>query len=118
MSQPINRYKADVRDIKFLLFEQFNMQDLLGKAPYANWGQEEVETVIEEIYNWVQKTIGPYNSTGNTEGCRLENGQVKTPTGFKEAWKSLYDAGWRSLSMNKNLAAKTARIHFRRWPKS
>ncbi len=106
MSQPINRYKADVRDIKFLLFEQFNMQDLLGKAPYANWGQEEVETVIEEVYNWVTKTIGPYNSTGDAEGCRLENGQVKTPAGFKEAWKSLYEAGWRSLSIDEKFGGQ------------
>jgi alkylation response protein AidB-like acyl-CoA dehydrogenase len=106
MSQPINRYKADLRDIKFLLFEQFNMQELLGKAPYANWGQEEVETVVEEIYNWVQKNIGPYNSTGDAEGCRIENGNVKTPTGFKEAWKSLYDAGWRSLSVDEKFGGQ------------
>ena len=47
MSQPINRNKADLRDLKFLLWEQFKMQDLLGKAPFDNWGRDEVHAVLE-----------------------------------------------------------------------
>src|SRR5687768_3294149 len=100
MSQPLNRYKADLRDLKFLLWEQFKMQDLLGKAPYANWGREEVDTVLEEVYAWVTKALGPYNTIGDHEGCKLVDGKVLTPNGFKDAWKSLYDAGWRSLSVD------------------
>src|SRR5215208_8402559 len=99
MSQPINRYKADLRDFRFVLFEQFKLQDLLGKAPFANWGKEEVETVLEEVYAWSTKVLGPLNGPGDAEGCRLENGEVKTPPGFKEAWKSLFAAGWRSLAV-------------------
>ena len=99
MSQPINRYKADLRDFRFVLFEQFKLQDLLGKAPYANWGQEEVSAVLEELYAWTRETLGPLNAVGDKVGCTLENGKVKTPPGFKEAWKSLYDVGWRRLSV-------------------
>jgi alkylation response protein AidB-like acyl-CoA dehydrogenase len=99
MSQPINRYKADLRDIRFVLFEQFKLQDLLGKAPYANWGKEEVSVVLDELYGWAKETLGALNSTGDAIGCVLENGKVKTPPGFKEAWKSLYDVGWRRLSV-------------------
>ena len=99
MTQPINRYKANLRDVFFVLFEQFGMDELLGKAPYQDWGHEEVQTVLEEVYGWVQKYLGPYNATGDAEGCRVVDGNVKVPTGFKEAWKALYDAGWRSLSL-------------------
>ena len=99
-AQPQNRYKADLRDVKFLLWEQFKLQDLLGKAPYGNWGREEVDTVLEEVYAWVTKALGPFNAVGDHEGCKLENGKVKTPAGFKEAWKSLYEAGWRSLAVD------------------
>jgi alkylation response protein AidB-like acyl-CoA dehydrogenase len=99
MSQPQNRYKADLRDYQFLLWEQFKLQDLLGKAPYANWGREEVDTVIEEVYGWVCKVTGPLNAIGDAVGCTLEDGKVKTPAGFKEAWKSLHDAGWRELAV-------------------
>ncbi len=36
---------------------------------------------------------------GDHEGCRLENGAVLAPRGFKEAWKSLYEAGWKQLAV-------------------
>jgi alkylation response protein AidB-like acyl-CoA dehydrogenase len=97
MAHP-NQYKSNLRDVSFLLFEQFKLEELLGKPPYANWGKDEVAAVIEEAYGWVQKYLGPYNRSGDEEGCRLDNGQVRVPAGFREAWKALYDAGWRTLA--------------------
>lgn len=94
-----NYYKANLRDLQFLLFEQFKLDELLGKEPYANWGKDEVVAVLEEAYAWVQKHMGPYNRTGDDEGCRLDNGQVRVPSGFKEAWKALFEAGWRTLAV-------------------
>lgn len=97
MSQPINRYKADLRELKFRLFEQFQLGDLLGKAPYAEWGREDIEMVLEELYKWVCDKLGPLDPVGDAEGCRVEEGRVRTPAGFRQAWKELYEAGWRSL---------------------
>ncbi len=99
MSQPINRYKADLRDVRFVLFEQFKLQEILGKAPYENWGQDEVVTVLEEVYAWSKDKLGPLNAVGDAAGCQLVDGKVKTPAGFKAAWKSLYDVGWRRLAI-------------------
>lgn len=93
-----NYYKANLRDLTFLLFEQFKLDELIGKAPYPNWGKDEVVAVLEEAYAWAQKHMGPYNASGDEEGCRLENGQVYVPAGFKETWKALYAAGWRTLA--------------------
>jgi alkylation response protein AidB-like acyl-CoA dehydrogenase len=95
-----NQYKANLRDLTFLLFEQFKLGDVLGKAPYANWGKDEVLAVLEEAYGWVQKHLGPYNRSGDEEGCRLVDGQVHVPAGFQEAWKALYEAGWRTLAVD------------------
>jgi alkylation response protein AidB-like acyl-CoA dehydrogenase len=100
MSQPINRYRADLRDIRFVLFEQLGIDDLIGKPPYAEWARDTIDAVLDEVYEWTQKTLGPYNSTGDAEGCKLIDGQVRTPPGFKEAWKSLYAAGWRTLAVD------------------
>jgi hypothetical protein len=99
MAHP-NQYKSNLRDLSFLLFEQFKLDELLGKAPYANWGKDEVSAVLDEAYGWVQKYLGPYNRSGDEEGCRLEGGQVHVPTGFKEAWKALFEAGWRTLGVS------------------
>ena len=97
-STPQNRYKADLRETKFLLFEQFPLQPMLGKAPYEGWGEEECSMVIDEAYKFCCEVLGPLNAVGDREGCRIENGRVKTPTGFKAAWDRLYEAGWKTLA--------------------
>ncbi len=98
VSQGINRFRADLRDIRFRLFEQFKLGDLLGTAAYAEWGAEECNMVIDELYKFVCDRIGPLNSTGDAEGCKFENGAVSAPTGFKEAWDALHEAGYRSVA--------------------
>ena len=97
-----NQYKSNLRDLSFLLFEQFGLEELLGKEPYAHWGKDEVVAVLEEAYSWVQKYLGPYNRSGDEEGCRLENGQVHVPAGFKEAWTALFESGWRTLAVDES----------------
>ena len=97
--QTINRYKADLREFQFLLFEQFKLGELLGKAPYEAWGAEEVKSSLAECYRFAREVLGPLNVVGDMQGCKLENGQVITPTGFKDAWKKLYEAGWKSISV-------------------
>jgi alkylation response protein AidB-like acyl-CoA dehydrogenase len=98
--QAINRYKADLRELQFLLFEQFRIGELLGKAPFEGWGPEECKTSLAECYRWVREVIGPLNAVADSEGCRVENGAVFTPRGFKEAWKSLYEAGWKQIAVD------------------
>ena len=97
--QAINRYKADLREFQFLLFEQFKLGEVLSKAPFEAWGEDEVKTTLAECYRWNREVAGPLNAIGDAEGCKLENGRVKTPTGFKDAWKSLYEAGWKSIGV-------------------
>jgi alkylation response protein AidB-like acyl-CoA dehydrogenase len=94
-----NYYKANLRDMTFLLFEQFHIEELVGKAPFKDWGKDEITAVLEQAYEWVQKYLGPMNASGDEQGCRLENGQVRTPAGFKEAWKALFEAGWKTLAI-------------------
>lgn len=97
--QTINRYKADLRELSFLLFEQFKLGELLGKAPYEAWGEEEVKSSLAECYRFAREVLGPLNVVGDIQGCKLENGNVITPTGFKDAWKKLYESGWKSLGV-------------------
>jgi alkylation response protein AidB-like acyl-CoA dehydrogenase len=98
--QAINRYKADLREWHFLLFEQFGIEDILGKAPFDGWGADEVRTSLAECYKWVKDVTGPINAIGDAEGCKLTDGQVTTPTGFKDAYKKLYEAGWKSIGVD------------------
>jgi alkylation response protein AidB-like acyl-CoA dehydrogenase len=94
----INRYKADLREFTFLLFEQFGIDKLLGQAPFDAWGVDECKATLAGAYRWVREVTGPLNAIGDHQGCKIENGQLVTPTGFKEAWKSLYESGWKQIA--------------------
>jgi alkylation response protein AidB-like acyl-CoA dehydrogenase len=100
MAHAQNRFRADLREIQFVMFEQFRIGELLGKPPYQEWGEEEIRMALSECYRFACEVIGPLNGVGDEVGCRLENGQVITPPGFQEAWKKLYEQGWKSLAVD------------------
>ena len=108
MSGGINRFKNDLRDQFFVLFEQFRFGEVAGKGPFEAWGPDEAKAVLNETYRFAREVLGPLNSTGDREGCRLENGEVKTPTGFKDAWAKLYEGGYRSLAASPELGGQGA----------
>ncbi len=99
--QAINRYKAELRDFEFILFEQFKLQEsVLGQGVYSEWDADQVKVSLAECYRFVKEVTGPLNAIGDAEGCKIVDGRVKTPTGFKEAWTKLYEAGWRSIGVS------------------
>ncbi|HET9451332.1 MAG TPA: acyl-CoA dehydrogenase [Aggregicoccus sp.] len=100
MSAGNNFYKNDLRELSFVLFEQFGFGQVAGSAPYEAWGPDEAKAVLQETYRFAREVLGPLNSTGDREGCRVEDGQVKTPKGFKEAWKGIYEGGFKTLSID------------------
>jgi alkylation response protein AidB-like acyl-CoA dehydrogenase len=99
MAAGLNWYKADLRELSFVLLEQFRLGELLGKAPFDAWGEDEARAVLDAAYRFAREVLGPLNASGDREGCRLEDGQVRTPKGFKDAWKALYENGFKSLGV-------------------
>src|SRR5713226_1627605 len=99
MSTEINWYKADLREMSFVLFEQFKFGELVGREPFAAWGVEEAKAVLQELYRFAKDVLGPLNATGDRQGCHLEAGQVHAPKAFKDAWKQLYEAGFKTVSV-------------------
>ncbi|HKA86133.1 MAG TPA: acyl-CoA dehydrogenase [Haliangiales bacterium] len=100
MTQALNRYRANLRELKFVLFEQLGLDDVLGKEPYAAWGRAEVEMVVEEIDRFVREVLGPLNPVGDRVGCKIVDGHVVTPPGYKEAWTKLYAGGWKTIAVS------------------
>jgi alkylation response protein AidB-like acyl-CoA dehydrogenase len=108
VSQAQNRYKADLREIQFLVFEQFHIGDLLGREPFGEWGESELKMVLEECHRFATEVLGPINAIGDREGCKLENGRVQAPRVYENAWKRLYEAGWRQLSAEPEYGGQNA----------
>ena len=95
----VNRYRADLRELEFVLLEHFRYGEILGKGPYAAWDEDAVKAVLSEMEKFATEILGPINPVGDRTGCRLENGQVYAPPGYKNAWKKLYEGGWKLLGV-------------------
>ena len=95
----INFFKADRRSLMFTLFEHFKVQELFESEYYGHLSQEECEAVLDQVLRFADEMIGPINGTADRVGCILGDNEVKTPDGFQEAWKKLYELGMPNFMM-------------------
>jgi len=91
-------YTAPLRDIRFVMHELLDSSSLQFLPGYEQATPELMDAVIEEAAKLSQNVLFPLNLSGDAEGCTYENGVVRTPKGFKEAYKTLIEGGWTSLS--------------------
>src|ERR1043166_6529231 len=94
-------YKSPLRDMRFLLNEVFNAGELAKLPGYEEATPELVDTILEEGARLCEEVLQPLNQSGDVEGCTFENGVVRTPKGFKEAYDTFTQGGWMGLSCSK-----------------
>ncbi|MEX0306591.1 MAG: acyl-CoA dehydrogenase C-terminal domain-containing protein [Ruegeria sp.] len=91
-------YNAPTKDMQFILHDvlKVSQSDIPG---YDELEAEFTGAVLEEAGKVASNVLHPLNVVGDTEGCRLENGIVYTPTGFKDAFEQMKEGGWTGLDM-------------------
>ena len=90
-------YKAPVRDMRFVLGEMNDIADFADLG-FEDVNEELIETILEEAAKLCEEVLLPLNATGDAEGCHYENGVVRTPKGFREAYQTFRDGGWTALN--------------------
>jgi 3-(methylthio)propanoyl-CoA dehydrogenase len=92
----MSTYRAPLRDMQFALRELAGIEDVAA-LPGCEESLDVLDSVLEEAAAFASGVLDPLNRTGDKEGCTWANGEVKTPTGFKEAYRQFADAGWIGL---------------------
>ncbi|KEJ88085.1 acyl-CoA dehydrogenase C-terminal domain-containing protein [Sulfitobacter donghicola] len=91
-------YTAPTKDMQFVLHDVLKVSQ--SEIPgYADLEPDFTNAIIEEASKLTSEVLAPLNVVGDQEGCRLENGVVYTPTGFKEAFEKVKEGGWTGLDM-------------------
>ncbi|MDH5456126.1 MAG: acyl-CoA dehydrogenase C-terminal domain-containing protein [Gammaproteobacteria bacterium] len=92
-------YKAPLRDMRFVMQDLLNFEKHYQSLPGCDEvNQELIDAILGEASKFSEDVIAPLNAIGDTAGCEmLEDGEVRTPPGFKEAYRQYIDAGWPSL---------------------
>jgi alkylation response protein AidB-like acyl-CoA dehydrogenase len=91
-------YRAPLRDFRFLLHEFLRLERYDNLPGFADASADVIDAVLEEGAKLMEEVIQPLNKVGDLEGCRLKDGVVTTPRGFKEAYKQFCDGGWNGLT--------------------
>ena len=89
-------YSAPTRDMQFVLHNVLNISDS-DIAGYEELDAEFTAAILEEAGKLATGVLHPLNSVGDAQGCTLENGVVRTPDGFKEAYDQMRHGGWPAI---------------------
>ena len=89
-------YTAPTKDMQFVLHDvlRASEQDVPG---YDELERDFTGAVLDEAGKLATDVLHPLNAWGDREGCRLENGVVRTPKGFPEAFAQVREGGWTAL---------------------
>src|SRR5665213_3044562 len=90
-------YRAPVEDFRFLMNEFLEVEKQRDLPQFAELTPDLIEDILTNAGKFAEEVLQPINQSGDEEGCHYENGVVRTPKGFKEAYKSFSEAGWGAL---------------------
>ncbi|HEX6111452.1 MAG TPA: acyl-CoA dehydrogenase C-terminal domain-containing protein [Geminicoccaceae bacterium] len=91
-------YRAPRRDMRFVLHEPLEVEQLSRLPGYEDATADVIDAVIEEGAKFCENVLFPINRAGDEQGCVYENGVVRTPPGFKQAYDRFVEGGWTGLA--------------------
>ena len=90
-------YAAPLADIRFALDAQGGLDDVLRLPGAEDLSAELIDAILEEAGRFAGEVLSPLNQPGDRQGCRMVDGSVVTPDGFREAYGNFAAGGWVGL---------------------
>ncbi len=95
----MSAYHAPIRDMQFVLTELAGMPQVATLPGFEDATPDTVAAILEEAGKFATEVLDPLNAVGDREGSQwLEGGNVRTPAGFKDAYRQFVENGWNGLT--------------------
>ena len=91
-------YRAPVDDMMFLFEKLRDNSHYNSLEKYKEVNSDLAKDILEQAAKLTENLILPLAKAGDETPAKLENGVVRTPPGYKEAYKKFIEDGWVSLS--------------------
>ena len=88
---------TDKRDVEFVLHEQLEVEKLAKYDRFAEFNKKTVDLIISEARNLAVKEMLPVLKITDEEGCKFENGTVKSPDAFHRIYDLFKEGEWIAL---------------------
>ncbi len=92
-------YDAPITEIEFCLKEIAKIGDLAGLPGLGAYDDDILRPVLEEAAKLARDILAPLNQSGDSQGARLEDGDVIAADGFKAAYDAFRTGGWMGLAV-------------------
>jgi alkylation response protein AidB-like acyl-CoA dehydrogenase len=89
---------VDERDVRFVLYEQLNVEQLTKTTRYAEYSKDLFDMVLEQAWKLANQEMAPVNRKGDQEGCTWEQGTVKVPGCYHRVYQLYREGGWMPIS--------------------
>jgi len=93
-------YFPPTDDMLAALRTSANLGELLTLPAFNEIDLELAESVLVEASRLASEVVAPLNQVGDKQGSVLENGVVRTPDGWSDAYSQYVDGGWNGLAHN------------------
>ncbi|MBN2810058.1 MAG: acyl-CoA dehydrogenase [Deltaproteobacteria bacterium] len=85
---------VNVRDQKFILFEQIGIEKLFNSEKYGDYTVDDANMMLGEAEKLAVNVMAPTYAEGDKEGCTFTEGKVKVPSCYHAAYKKICETGW------------------------
>ncbi len=93
------QYEAPLRDMRYVIEDVLGLPAQWSAVPaFADLDADTARQVLAEAARFATEVLAPTNAAGDLEGCTLADGEVRTPKGFKQAYRAFVEAGWPALA--------------------
>jgi 3-(methylsulfanyl)propanoyl-CoA dehydrogenase len=93
----MSTYAAPLKDMRFVLNELAGLAEVAKLPGYEEATPDTVDAILEEAARFAAEVLDPLNRTGDVEGSKLADGSVRTPPGFRDAYRKFAQGGWNAL---------------------
>jgi len=90
-------YSAPLADVKFLLHRVLGLDDVLTRAGHGH-AAADIDAVLDQAGRFAAEVLAPLNRVGDQHPARLDNGVVRTPPGFADAYRHFIEMGWNGVA--------------------
>jgi alkylation response protein AidB-like acyl-CoA dehydrogenase len=90
-------YRAPLQDFRFVINDVLQIDKYRNLPAFGEASAETVDAILEEGARIAEEVLFPLNRSGDDEGCHFKDGEVTTPAGFKEAYRTFCEGGWVGL---------------------
>src|SRR5688500_4671689 len=83
--------------MRFVLNELAGLAEVATLAGHEDASADPGDAILEEASKFASEVLDPINFSGDREGSKFTDGEVRTPKGFQQAYRKFCEGGWNAL---------------------